>query len=381
MIIGPCERAPLRELRCFLGVPVAMLPCCRQDLGTAAFCCKDVQSDAAASSRLAPCFVPRSWDAIGIHLHQLVGALIAACTTASRGSTKTELAHSAFSLYYLVMLRLCRAATKHPQQTDKFCLSRVTVRNLAHLAAHTINQCQLPWEHRDLQELAIEVYFSRIKAGYRGSPAIRDCIDGICLQAMKQMLELRKLPQDFQFSKGTVQDRTPVSRDQLTQISKEALACCCKFQAMISVDETSEDIYSHFRLWYPKKGLAVLQAEADDNAAGAGDEDSLAWERLLDMKVDEVTDLAVLAGVNTTLLDEPIATVELLQARAEQAEEMEAAMEALVALDEPDQEQADSTMPPADEDFAPPAFPDGLLPEEPPDDAQELEPKKRSPMS
>ena len=99
------------------------------------------------------------------------------------------------------------------------------------------------------------------------------------------------------------------------------------------------------------------------------------------MKVDEVTDLAVLAGVNTTLLDEPIATVELLQARAEQAEEMEAAMEALVALDEPDQEQADSTMPPADEDFAPPAFPDGLLPEEPPDDAQELEPKKRSPMS
>ena len=112
-----------------------------------------------------------------------------------------------------------------------------------------------------------------------------------------------------------MQDRTPLTRDQLTQIHKEALACCCKFQALISVDETSEDIYSHCRCSYPKRGLV----RADDHDAGAGDEDSL--EHLLDMKVDEVTDLAVLAGVNTAVLNEPIATVELLQARAVQAEE------------------------------------------------------------
>ncbi|OLP75154.1 hypothetical protein AK812_SmicGene45096, partial [Symbiodinium microadriaticum] len=120
----------------------------------------------------------------------------------------------------------------------------------------------------------------------------------------------RLQPNVYQFCRGTVQDRTPLTRDQLTQIHKEALACCCKFQALISVDETSEDIYSHCRCSYPKRGLV----RADDHDAGAGDEDSL--EHLLDMKVDEVTDLAVLAGVNTAVLNEPIATVELLQARS-----------------------------------------------------------------
>ncbi|CAE7032538.1 unnamed protein product [Symbiodinium sp. CCMP2592] len=355
---------------------VTLSPCCRQDLGTAAFCCKDVQSDSAASSRLAPCFTPRAWDAVGTHLHQLVGGLVAAITTASRGLTKSELAHSSFCLYYVVMLHLCRASTKHPQQTDKYCLSKVTVRNLAHLAAHSVNQCQMPWEHRDLQELPIEVHFSRVKSSFRGSPGIRDCIAGISLDAMKQLLELRRLPEGHDFnSNATVQDRTPVTPEQLTQISKEALACCCKFQAMISVDVTAEDIYDHFRSWFRVRGLAVLQARTED-LAGTGDaEDSL--EHLLEQKVDEVTDLALLAGVDTTVLDEPLATVELLQARAVQAEETEATLDALLQLDDPEQEQHEQATSSGDAaaDFAPSAFPDGLLPDEPPDHPEELQPK------
>ena len=234
---------------------MSLSPMARCDLGSAAFVCSDVQSDRQAASRLAPNFCPRAWDSLGCHVHQLLGALFASITTASKGYSKQELASNAFSLYYLVMLHLCRNYGRFREDGGRHSLSITTVRNIAYLASHCVSMTQSHHEHRQLQELAVEQHFSRIKGFFRGTPAVKDCLTGIALDAMQQLRELSKLPVDHNFDdKRTDQQRDGLTMSELGKIAKQSLACCCQFQAMISIDCAVDDVYSHFCAWYPGRG-------------------------------------------------------------------------------------------------------------------------------
>ena len=57
---------------------------------------------------MSPVFTPRSWDCAGAHIHQMLGALIAAVSTASVGFDKAVICENSFALHYLTVLHVMR---------------------------------------------------------------------------------------------------------------------------------------------------------------------------------------------------------------------------------------------------------------------------------
>ncbi|CAE7223678.1 unnamed protein product [Symbiodinium sp. CCMP2592] len=290
---------------------MSLSPMARCDLGSKAFSCSDVQSDMQASCRLSPSFAPRSFDGLGLHVHQLLGGLLASVTTASRGFSKHELAANSFSLYFMTMLHVCRNYGRFRDDARQHTLSLTTARNIAYLAGHCVAMCQSQHEHRQLQELAVEQHFSRIKGCYRGTPAIKDCVTGIAVDAMKQLRELNKLPSDHNFDdQAPDQDRAGLPMSELVGIAKQALAASCQLYAWISIDCTVDDIYRTKMLLAP------------DDPSELGDEED-ALEVLAEEGLAEIRDLAVLQGVDASVLEQPLDLLHLVQDRAAQAEQLE----------------------------------------------------------
>ena len=221
-------------------------PCGRMGIGQKALGCSDAQSAVALlSSTLL--------ELLAHHVVQLLAGLLASISTASKGFSKKELATNGFTLYYLVALHLWYNRTRHGSSWAKFSLEP------GHRAQHGILGstlhpcCDGASEPRQLQELAIESHFSRIKDGFRGTPAVKDGVRGIAVDGAKQLAELRARP-DFS-QEQTQQPREGLSRAELARCSKEALSAACLFQTMITIDQTAAEVYQSFRKWFQGSGL------------------------------------------------------------------------------------------------------------------------------
>ena len=78
----------------------------RCGVGARTHSCSDPQSDRQSVCRLSPAFTPRSWECAGAHIHQMLGALIAAVSTASVGFDKAAICENSFALHYLTVLHV-----------------------------------------------------------------------------------------------------------------------------------------------------------------------------------------------------------------------------------------------------------------------------------
>ena len=144
------------------------------------------------------------------------------------------------------------------------------------------------------QELAIESHFSRVKAPYRGMPTVRDMIYGSLLNHIQQMKALQqvsfcqKLPADREFA---------VPEEELSNLSKKALATTCELHSMLVVDRTAEQSYSLLRAWYHSEGASFFNAPKHED-----EEEN--EEDLVHLDMEEIEDLDAILKEDADKVDE-----------------------------------------------------------------------------
>ena len=132
------------------------------------------------------------------------------------------------------------------------------------------------------QERASELFFSRAKKDYRGSPSCRDGIRGVHKTHLSQLRENIDPPKV---------EHDVVTLEQAQRLHAEAFSQTCLFQSWITVGTTRAVVASNFELWYRSEGKKLVvgavgsQDEGpDEEPAEESDDEELA----MDLGVHEV---------------------------------------------------------------------------------------------
>lgn len=180
----------------------------------------------------------------------------------SRTVVRRTIIFNLFCAHYLLLLQTAHVKNKYGRSWRNHWLASTTIRNLAYHAAAGINLQLVPGvEAASCQELAIESHFSRIKASYRGMPTIKDMIYGTFLNHFQQ----KKALQQASFQKLTADREFAVPEEELSNLSKKALAATCELHSMLVVDRTAEQSYSLLRNWYRSEGATFFHAPNHDD--------------------------------------------------------------------------------------------------------------------
>ena len=210
-----------------------------------AYALREPQSDKASAARMSPSNWGRGWSSLGGHIFCLLGALIAAVTTASHAFTVKQRASNAFSLHYLLLLHTAHNRKVYGRAWEKYSIAFTTVKNMCLVAACAVTSCRTREEPKGMMELRIEHHFSAIKKHCRGSATIKDGIIGEAREHARQARELRALTSEDIPVCWTDHPRCPLKEEELAEIASEALANSLQMYSFISVDLTEEQAVFH----------------------------------------------------------------------------------------------------------------------------------------
>ncbi|CAE6925676.1 unnamed protein product [Symbiodinium sp. CCMP2592] len=242
------------------------------------FTMADAMSDAEALSRMSSRFLQPRWDFVGAHLYCLLGALLSSCGQGSDGLSIGTIFCNACSAYFMLLLGLQQAQEVHGAHWKQKYLPLTTVRLGVRLCVHTMQLCMrcpgsASVRASRFQERSCELFFSRAKKEYRGSPSARDGVLGIYKEHLVQSKKkLRPVP-----SKCLLQQ----CLDQPTadKLCREAFTEMCRFQAYISVGRSPALIAGNFECWYRREGRNLIAQGADDGEdLVEADDDELAMD-------------------------------------------------------------------------------------------------------
>ncbi|CAE7269755.1 unnamed protein product [Symbiodinium sp. CCMP2592] len=222
-----------------------------------AFVGSDGMCDNDALMRMNGRFLRSSWDCAACHLYALVGSLLSSLGQGSDGLPARSRFFTASSCYYLLLLNLQAARLGHGSSWKQRFLPLTTIRIGIKICVHAMQLCMklpedCPLRASRFQERASELFFSRAKKDYRGSPSCRDGILGVHkthLSQLKEDIDPPKVEHDV------------VTLDQAQRLHAEAFTLTCLFQSWISVGKSRALVASNFELWYKTEGKKTMNDE------------------------------------------------------------------------------------------------------------------------
>eukprot|EP00439_Symbiodinium_sp_Y106_P029643 s1297_g3.t1 len=156
----------------------------------------------------------------------------------------------------------------HKDATVREQLRRLLSAGTAHVlesTRHAVTGSLTNIEAANAQEHGIEHYFSTLKKPYRGSPSVRDCVQGTARAVMHQMQSLRGVTAEH--LQGVVQtphSREPLTPEEVLKCGSRACAAAIQFWAFICVDESVDEVYYTFNKWFQAKGRAFFGAAVSE---------------------------------------------------------------------------------------------------------------------
>ncbi|CAE7253482.1 unnamed protein product [Symbiodinium sp. CCMP2456] len=246
-----------------------------------AFVGSDSMCDKDAAMRLNARFLRSTWDCAGCHVYALVASLLSSLGQGSDGLPASSRFFTASSCYYMLLLNLQAARLRHGSSWKERFLPLTTIRIGIRVCVHAMQVCMRLPETCSLrasrfQERASELFFSRAKKDYRGSPSCRDGILGVHKTHLSQLREDIAPPKV---------NHDVVSLEHAQRLHAEAFAQTCLFQSWISVGTTRAVIASNFDLWYRTEGKKLIVGaagsqddEAEEEPAEESDDEELAMD-------------------------------------------------------------------------------------------------------
>ena len=165
-----------------------------------AFVQHDSQSDRAALQVLSPINYPVRWDAFGAHVMILVSALLSAAWEGGGELCAEERFLNASLCYFVVLLNRARAALVHGVEWTTRFLPQITCRNVCQACVCAMQLAiwlpnRVSFSSRAFAEKCCEQHFSRLKAGFQGTPSVRDAVLSACKVHMQNFREAFVKPQ------------------------------------------------------------------------------------------------------------------------------------------------------------------------------------------
>ena len=148
-----------------------------------AFVQRDSQFDRAALQVLSPINYPVRWDAFGAHV-----------------MCAEERFLNASLCYFVVLLNRARAALVHGVEWTTRFLPQITCRNVCQACVCAMQLAiwlpnRVSFSSRAFAEKCCEQHFSRLKAGFQGTPSVRDAVLSACKVRMQNFREAFIKPQ------------------------------------------------------------------------------------------------------------------------------------------------------------------------------------------
>ena len=252
---------------------------CTRGMPIRSFVMADAMSDAEALSRMSSRFLQPRWDHAGAHLYCLLGALLSSCGQGADGLSIGTVFCNACSGYFMLLLGLQHAQEVHGARWKEKYLPLTTIRLGVRLCVHTMQLCMRCPGNASVrasrfQERACELFFSRAKKEYRGSPSARDGLLGIYKEHMVQSKKkLRPVPSKLLLHQC-------LDQPTADKLCREAFTEMCRFQAYISVGRSPALIAGNFDCWYRREGKNLIAQGADDDGEDVieVDDDELAMD-------------------------------------------------------------------------------------------------------
>ena len=195
-----------------------------------AFVQHDSQSDRAALQVLSPNNYPVRWDAFGVHMLLLVSALLSAGWEAGGDLSAEERFLNASLCYFVVLMNRARAALIHGVQWATRFLPQITCRNVCQACVFAMQLAiWLPttasFSSHAFAEKCCEQHFSRLKAGFQGTPSVRDAVLAACKVHMQNFRETFLKPQTSQSQHSRISHKRA---QELLEVSfQDALSLQC----------------------------------------------------------------------------------------------------------------------------------------------------------
>ena len=239
-----------------------------------AYTLQSPMSDRDSASRMAPCYIGRTWVSLGTHLYSLMGGLIASCTVASAAFSKKELVLNAFTLHFWCVLHVSTNMHTFKRAWQKHSISLTTLRNMSRMAAGCVATGLTSLEPAALQEGRIEQHFGLIKKHVLGSATLKDLILGTAKEHARQLAVLRKCSCEQLPTSFTTQPREPISMEEMKVLGKKALAAAIQLQSWITTDLTPAECYDQlYNFWHRMNGAEMFGESKPDEPIDEHDSD------------------------------------------------------------------------------------------------------------
>ncbi|CAE7252030.1 unnamed protein product, partial [Symbiodinium sp. CCMP2456] len=247
-------------------------------------------SDRESASRMAPCYIGRTWLSLGTHLYALMGGLIASCTVASAAFSKKQLMLNAFTLHFMCVLHISTNLHTYKGAWREHSIALTTLRNISRMTAGCVATGLTNLEPAALQEGRIEEHFGLIKKHALGVATLKDLILGTAKEHARQLHILRASSSEQLPTAFTSQPREPISEEEMKGLAKKALAAAIQLQCWITTDLTPNECYDQLHnFWHRMKGAQMFGECQPDEPT---DEDNSDVEEDLTPDAVEVTPAA-----------------------------------------------------------------------------------------
>ncbi|CAE7696257.1 unnamed protein product [Symbiodinium sp. CCMP2592] len=264
--------------------------CLQLGMPVKAFIFSDTQSDKQAFLRLSPTYTSTCWNSFGLHTAQYISALVSSGWEGATGLSTRQRFGNLASAYILLLCNLMLAKCNWGTDWEMKYLPLCTVRNLCYGCALGMSLCvfcESAVRPCAFAEKVAEQFFSRMKAGYRGTASLADCLLGI----QKEHLKLSGLSLEVPEESSMPLD-LPTANKLFERSFKEAI----RFQTWVSRNRKPDELEKQFLLWFQSEGQALLtkgRAEDDDLDKEGEDEDDLPGAECDDLEGDGVPDEAM----------------------------------------------------------------------------------------
>ena len=184
----------------------------------------------------------------------LISALISVVGEGSGGSSNRDRFCNASMGYYLVLMNTASAQERYGQEWQDHYLRTATIRNIVHYFAGVMLGCmtELVPDQSTFQEKVCEHHFSKLKAPWRGTPSLRECIystHSVHVASARSQLRLSEAA-----AEGS---SLPLSEAQ--RLFEESFRLAANFQAWISDGRRPKDGMKSFDGWAESGRVLVTQ--------------------------------------------------------------------------------------------------------------------------
>ena len=229
-------------------------------LSPSAFAVEDPQSDKGAVARLNPGLLKGQWTDPGAAAPMLLSALMVSCWGGSKKLPRSEILFNACVCYYWTLANMAQSRAAYGQAAHLHWLPPQTSRSICALCGHAI-LAALEWPAdvvyapRLREERVMESFFSKVKSRFRGSPSLRDGIQGAHCTHLEQMKQGPPLPD------RAWQAQAPLSSVVALSIVKKALQTAAVLQASFSRDKTPRQVLDNVATYWAKEGCNILTGD------------------------------------------------------------------------------------------------------------------------